>query len=222
LLRSEEYAKWLTGPVQFFWIHGIPGAGKTVLLSFLVRTIQEHCRKDGNVGMGLCYYYCYFGRAQDETPHLLRWALSQLCRQSGGVPVEVVQLFEAGTEPALATLISAFSAVARSFTMVFLLVDALDETQDQTRLVSTLSCLTGAEFPNVKLLATSRKEPDVERILQKEQSMSLLNPLVDEDIRLYVHETLTSDYRFSGWRPSLVHAVEDSLIMGAKGMFVAT
>ena len=91
--------------------------------------------------MASCYYYCYFGRSQDETPHLLRWAISQLCRQSGGVPDEVVQLFKAGTEPALAALMSAFSAVARSFTTVFLLVDALDETQNQTRLVSTLSCL---------------------------------------------------------------------------------
>ena len=79
-------------------------------------------------------------------------------------------------------------------------------------------CLRGSRFPNVRVLATSRQEPDIERVLQKEQSMSLLNPLVDEDIRLYIGETLRSDPRFRRWQPSLVSAVEDALIAGAKGM----
>jgi len=218
LLRSREYAAWLTGQVPLFWVYGIPGAGKTVLLSFIAISLQKHCNTARNAGMAFCYYYCYFGRSQDETPHLLRWAISQLCRQSGTVPAEVVKLFGAGTEPAVNELISALSAVVQPFDAVFLLVDALDETQNQTRLASTLMCLRGSRFPNVRVLATSRQEPDIERVLQKEQSMSLLNPLVDEDIRLYIGETLRSDPRFRRWQPVLVSAVEDALIAGAKGM----
>jgi len=92
------------------------------------------------------------------------------------------------------------------------------ETKDPMRLVSKLISLRGPRFLNVKVLATSRKEPDIERLLQDEESISLSNPPVDEDTRVYIRETLASGARFQRWRPSLAKSVEDSLTKGAKGM----
>jgi hypothetical protein len=168
--------------------------------------------------MGWCYYYCDFRRSQDETPHLLRWIISQLGRQSKSVPAEVMQLFYDGVEPRITSLRSAFSAIVRLFNTVYLLVDALDETQDQTKLVSTLKDMTGAEFANVKILATSRIEADIDRLLCEMPHISLSNKLVDEDIRLYIRETLSENDRFARWPKSLSREVEAALIDGAKGM----
>ena len=57
----------------------------------------------------------------DEAIHLLTWAISQLCRQIGTVPAEVVEIFRAGTDPAVAELLSALSAVVQSFNTAFFL-----------------------------------------------------------------------------------------------------
>lgn len=218
LLRSPEYAEWLTGSTKLFWVHGIPGAGKTVLLSFIAQRVQEHCRQKAPRCAGFCYYYCDFTRNQDETSHLLRWVIGQLCRQSGFVPKDAMQLYRAGVEPSNRSLVSVLSVLFRLFDAVFLVVDALDETRDQTRLVSTLLSLTAVEFPNVKILATSRREPDIERLLCQVPHMSLSNPLVDEDIRLHINETFSRDHQFVHWRASLSSDVKNALVSGAQGM----
>src|SRR6266536_4322083 len=80
LIDSPEYKDWICGPNRFLWLHGIPGAGKTVLLSFVVENIKRGCKDTAPDGTGWEYNYCYFGRDQDETPHLLRWVINQLCR----------------------------------------------------------------------------------------------------------------------------------------------
>src|SRR5207248_1272100 len=154
----------------------------------------KYCREEAPQGAGWSYYYCYFRRSQDETPHLLRWVMSQLCRQSKYIPNQVSEMFQDGTEPSTASLTSAFSATCRAFRCVYLLVDALDESQDRSKLLSTLTCLISPEFPNVKILAASRQEPDIERMLRRvSQEISLSNPLVDEDIRQYIQTVLSSD-----------------------------
>ncbi|KAF2188909.1 hypothetical protein K469DRAFT_748137 [Zopfia rhizophila CBS 207.26] len=169
LFRSPQYDQWLTGSTQFFWVHGIPGAGKTVLLSFVVQTIQKYCQSE---------------------------------------------------EPGITSLIPAFSVIAQLFNTVYLLVDALDETQDQTKLVSTLKRLTDLKFGTVKILATSRREADIDALLCETPHISLSNPLVDEDIRLYIREMLSKDYRFAEWPKSLSREVEAALVGGAKGISV--
>ena len=134
------------------------------------------------------------------------------------MPVEVMQLLHDGVEPGIKNLESAFSAVVQHFTTVYFLVDALDETQDQSKLVSTLMRLVGSQSGNVKILSTSRREPDIDRLLYKTLHISLSNPLVDEDIRLYIREALSQNDRFVGWSESLSCEVENRLIEGAKGM----
>jgi SpoVK/Ycf46/Vps4 family AAA+-type ATPase len=46
LLQSEDFARWKREPKQFLWLHGIPGCGKTVLTSTIVKHINDICEKD--------------------------------------------------------------------------------------------------------------------------------------------------------------------------------
>ncbi|KAB5576232.1 hypothetical protein GE09DRAFT_1185021 [Coniochaeta sp. 2T2.1] len=45
LLRLPQWNEWLHRPdsTQLLWLHGIPGAGKTVLASFLIEVLKDHC-----------------------------------------------------------------------------------------------------------------------------------------------------------------------------------
>jgi hypothetical protein len=51
-------------------------------------------------------------------------------------------------------------------------------------------------------------------------NISLQNPRVDEDIRLYIQNQLCEDRKFSHWPKSLRAEIETALVKGAKGMYV--
>jgi hypothetical protein len=211
---------WKTLDTRFFWLHGIPGAGKTVLLSYIAEDIKNYCQTNQMDGFGSAYYYCHFSRGQDETPHLLRWLISQLCRQINGIPPEVRQLFREGTHPSTCRLLDVLAVVIQSFSRVYLVVDALDESSEREKILTMLLRITKDEqLQRIQLLPTSRKELEIERMLSGiATSMSLSNPYVDEDIKSFVNSNLSEDYKFSRWPQSLVLEIETALSAGANGM----
>jgi adenylylsulfate kinase-like enzyme len=45
MLRDEKWKKWLDRETRFIWIHGLYGTGKTVLASFLYRTLEKEINR---------------------------------------------------------------------------------------------------------------------------------------------------------------------------------
>src|SRR5688500_4470367 len=86
LIRSPEWTTWL-GPSttdRFLWIYGIPGAGKTVLVSFAIEQLKSMC--DMHEGYVCAYYYCHYSHNQDEAAPFLSWIISQVCRWTKHIP----------------------------------------------------------------------------------------------------------------------------------------
>lgn len=127
MLRTEEWEAFIAGKARCLWIHGIPGSGKSVLASFLIQELEKYCEaKEGHASL---FYYCYFGHNQDESLALLRWITSQLCRHATTIPPELVYLYERNHSPRKPQLMSVLENLLKSFTTVFLSVDALDESE---------------------------------------------------------------------------------------------
>ncbi|KAF2867488.1 hypothetical protein BDV95DRAFT_180759 [Massariosphaeria phaeospora] len=78
--RDDGFKKWLAATHRFLWIHGIPGAGKTILLSHVIEQTQAFCDQLTGANAYI-YYYCSFRCTGDEVSSCLRWVVSQLCRQ---------------------------------------------------------------------------------------------------------------------------------------------
>jgi hypothetical protein len=76
LINSPEYTGWLERRNRFLWLHGIPGAGKTVLASYVFQNVEALVEDSAPEVPGCAYYYCYFSRGQDESSHFLRWIIS--------------------------------------------------------------------------------------------------------------------------------------------------
>jgi hypothetical protein len=74
--RVDQSQDWLHLQRRLIWIHGIPGAGKTVLASYLIQQTIAYCEKLQTDRVACLYYYCSFrhgqGKRQDETLPLLR------------------------------------------------------------------------------------------------------------------------------------------------------
>ncbi|KAK4150472.1 hypothetical protein C8A00DRAFT_36938 [Chaetomidium leptoderma] len=96
LTRSDEWNRLIGGGPRsrFLWLHGTPGAGKTVLAYNMVEQVRSMTKADKK--QGLAYYYCYHGRNRDETVPFLTWILCRLCRASEYIPVILTDLFRSG------------------------------------------------------------------------------------------------------------------------------
>jgi hypothetical protein len=220
LFRSTDYNEWISGQARHLWLHGIPGAGKTILASFIIQDVKRFCESSGLGDLGWAYYYCYFGRNQDESHDFLCWIINQLCRQLKYVPQKLVSLKNLAAAPSLSDLLDILSTVVKKFRRVYIIVDALDESQDRRFILDLLVKIVGDDaFQNISLLTTSRKELDILQAFEGVcSSISLSNPLVDEDICTYVESQLQTDRKFSRWPVSLRTEIRNALTEGAKGM----
>jgi hypothetical protein len=219
LFRSPEWEPWLEETTRCLWVHGIPGAGKTIFASHLIEEVRDHCQGRGS-GYACVYYYCYFGHAQDETAPFLRWILLELCRQLGRVPLAVHELYRRGGNPTPRTLLATLEKVVQAFNRVFVFVDAVDESLQRENLLRVLRDLAAdARFENVRLLATSREYIDIEDVMSDVSTpISMRNPLLDDDITLYVESRLKSHARLRRWPPEIQQEVVQALSTEANGM----
>ncbi|CAJ2504398.1 Uu.00g117920.m01.CDS01 [Anthostomella pinea] len=221
MLRNQEWQKFREGHSRSLWIHGIPGAGKTILSSYLIEQLQQQ-QPLGVSRYGCTYYYCYFGHNQDETEPLLRWIIVQLCRQASNfLPQGLALAHERSLEPTCEQLMDYIAKVLDQFDVAFLAIDAVDESKPVEKLLSVLEILgTDLRYEKLKLLITSRKYVEIECCMAKfSVPVSMSDSEVEEDIRLYVNSTLKADSKFRWHTQSLRTEVEKALAKGAKGMF---
>ena len=223
ILRAPEWSSWLNANERCLWIHGIPGAGKTVLMSYLIEQIKQHCSNSHTTKCASVYYYCYFGRNQNEAAPFLRWLISQLCRQADLVPRSVYELYRHGAELNLEELLAAVGTVLGEFDHAYLAVDALDESIPRDDLLQILRTLASdPRFKKIQLLVSSREYIDIEKVMEEfSVPVSMANPYVEEDIRLHVRSTLKADSKFKHWPQVLLDKVEETLSVDARGMYVA-
>ena len=219
MLDSQEWKDWYTGGTRFLWIHGIPGAGKTVLASFLIQQLPT--QPISSLSIASAYYYCYFGHDQDETEPLLRWTVSQLCRQTRRVPPSILSVFERGHSPSVSGLLDGLADMVLLFERVNIIVDAVDESKEpRTALLSVLETLAMAKrFENVRLLVTSRQYFDIKSVFSTCSVPACIQAdKIEMDIRIHVHATLRTHQRFAKWPADLRDQMEDVLAVRARGM----
>ncbi|KAK4098602.1 hypothetical protein N658DRAFT_517913 [Parathielavia hyrcaniae] len=220
LFRFPEWASWFDGKTRCLWVHGIPGAGKTIFASHLIETVRTHCLLRGPA-CACVYYYCYFGHAQDEAAPFVRWILLELCRRLGRIPLSVHELYRQGGKPSLQSLLIVLEQVVQCLDKVFIFVDAVDESLDRGNLLRVLRELAvSSGFENVRVLATSREYMDIEEVLLEVATpISMRNPALDEDIGRYIKSKLGSKQRLRRWPKHIQEQVFKSLFAKANGMF---
>ena len=221
MLRSPEWNKWIECKNRSLWIHGIPGAGKTVLASYLIEELNSHYKTWSEKRCTHIYYYCHFGHNQDEAAPFLRWVINRLCRTTNTVPSRVYDMFKHGGTPHLVDLMDALDMMlSASFDTVYIVIDAIDESTPRADLLKLLRDLaTDPRFEKIQLLTTSREYLDIERVMEEVSvGVSMHNSLVDEDIRIYVQSQLHTLPNFKRWPPNLLAEAEQALMSKANGM----
>lgn len=168
-LESEQYVKWETGIASPIWLYGIPGCGKTILSSTVIRRVLQHC--DDDPGKVVAYFYFDFNDVQKQNSELmLRSLISQLSQQCVKISAGLDTLFsscESGQrQPSLDALLEAMQKLIQEFPQSYIILDALDECTDRAELMSIVETIAGWQLQKLRLLVTSRRERDIETSLE--------------------------------------------------------
>jgi hypothetical protein len=223
LCKWKKWNSWLQlekpPEDRFLWIHGIPGAGKSVLASFIIESIRSHCKHNTQRPLGYAFYYCHYAHNEDAGSPFLRWIISSLSRQAEWAPPHLKSIRDSGHEPTIPELLIILQPILPRFGAVYVVVDGVDESQPRTQMLSVLSMLaTDERFQTIRLLVTSRVYPDIERAFSGiSASISMSNPFVYQDIQTVIHKWITNSPHMRRWS-HLSQWIEDQLCSGAHGM----
>ncbi|KAH9203372.1 ankyrin repeat-containing domain protein [Leptodontidium sp. 2 PMI_412] len=204
-LKSDDFEKWKMTSGSFLWLYGIPGCGKSVLCSTALEAVKSQHKSNPTVA--IAYFYFDFNDTEkqrhDKFTHSL---IEQLAWQSA---------------KALACLESLFSHCqdGKQQPTQDALEVALQQIKGRTPTSVKEPYFLGAG--NLHVLATSRRERDIEETLESltTSEICLQSALVDNDIRTHLSERLQNDSRLKRWPANVRGEIKDTLMEGARGMF---
>jgi hypothetical protein len=224
-IESKIFVSWTKATNASLWLHGIPGAGKTILCSTVIEHVINLCNSAHPDG----YAYFYFDFNDKRTAvDMLRSIIAQLCTREGSLPPELHKLYQqcdnGRRQPGQASLIEILSSVLTNTHRTFIILDALDECSadsDRDDLFKILKEMISISSKHLNILVTSRPEKDITEELEplKFTAINLKEQGdVKSDIDLHVRKCLEDDKRLRTWDPDTKQKIQEALVRGACGM----
>jgi len=222
LLESPTFRAWENEHFTFLVLYGKPGSGKTVLSSTVIHSLLESKIFERDL---VYFYFDFQSREKQLVRSFWKSVIFQLYNQNDKTFDIVEELYNSHsrgrTTPTLRELKATARQMFESSKSVYLVLDALDECEDRRNLLESLRDLRSWNQEHVHVLATSRRETDIEDVLGTVASdaISLEECVVDGDIVIYVRHQLQHDEKLSRWPDHVRKEIEVALLEGAKGMF---
>lgn len=205
-LENQKLRSWLRRDTDscLFWLQGIPGAGKTVLMT----QIQAFMRKDSRIVIAHFLSSAYASSTSYD--QILRSLLLQLLQQDEDLTAHVYDKYvmekkAASTtllEQLVKTLFTSTSQEPRRTQFLWILIDTFEacESNKQDSLISLINQLVSKNPRSggtvCKFLIASRSSPVLSRRLGRNQviSMTKEQQALDAAIKIYASQ------RFDGLR----------------------
>ena len=219
LLEHKSYLNWKLGTTTLLWLYGIAGSGKTVLCSTAIEDIMDFCTNHEEKRT-VYFYFDFNDPSKRSTENMLRSLVAQLSAQAEHmVPVDRDN-HQLGKD----SLLNFFTNAISQFEDTFVIVDALDECEDVSALWDIARHLDSNYSLPVCFLLTSRRTTETESefgTISEAEKVSVQDPLVDNDIRVYVEHRLQSDRKLSVWKnqPNIQQEITDTITSQANGVF---
>ncbi len=223
LLESEAFSLWKNNP-QLLWLHGVSGCGKTVLCSAVIEHLrQEHGH---NPEIAVVYFFSDFQDIQKQHPDdLLRSILEQLAVQNEDATLSLEGIFRSCSngqdQPMSEQLLEACIDAARTFSGIFLIIDALDECQQSgySELGQTLATFQKS-IDHVHIMTLSQPASEIQELMNisPQQQVSIGGREIEKDIKVYVRERLHSSRTLRLFLTEQLHEIEVKLTNASGGM----
>ncbi|KIJ46871.1 hypothetical protein M422DRAFT_249614 [Sphaerobolus stellatus SS14] len=227
-LKSAEFTRFRQSDGGLcLWLYGMPGCGKTILSGSIIAELRAEVERHPCIGLAY-FFLSYTDRGKQTTFNLLSEIALQLLSRISIIPPRITSLYEFNRlRPPISVLLGIIGCLSQCFSQTFIIVDALDEiaVEERELLLHTLKQIISTSTEcKINFIVTSRREPylvDGFQTLQLEQ-ICLTTSLVDEDIKLYVTETVENEKKFSRWDDDLRTEIMQTLTDKANGMWRAS
>lgn len=223
VINSSKFQNWLEDSNHTLFCPGIPGAGKTIITSTVVRHLHERFRNDPSVG--IAYVYCTFKQQKQQTPvDLMTIILKQLAMKQDTLPSALESLYHrlksSQARPSLKELKATIKDVAIRYSRIFIIIDALDECRSvDDGLDMLIQNIIGLQAEvKANLFATSRLIESIESKFKK--AIRLEIRAHGEDIKMYLENRLQDCQSLTSQSTALRERIKDSISMAVDGMYV--
>ena len=177
--------------------------------------------------ISVAFFYCSFTDSKKQRVlNLIYSFLYQLAQRLSRIPSSLLDLYNKhkNTQPQMGNLKMTLRSVIDESEQSFLIIDALDECIDENEtreeILTFLTELSGWSLPQLHVLITSRKEPEIEESLTSLKGMSSVCIQIQqqEDIEKYVKSVLETDSYLAKWSFEVKREIQDTLIRNSDGM----
>ncbi|KAI5779969.1 hypothetical protein DFH27DRAFT_584918 [Peziza echinospora] len=235
LLNTPEFVKWFAGDKidmsnargRILCCYGMPGAGKTVLASYIIDHITEYVSSQESYC--IAYVYCDYRDAENLTPlnvicSLLQQLLSQLPAFSSQLEEELVVLCEELKKRKSGTfqhVIQLLTLTFNTFKSTFICIDALDEVSDAPR-KAILNALCDGMGRRTRIFLTGRPHvrESIERYLHVDDIPSITIEADEGDIYAYLSNEIQKDHHPDAMDATLKEEILEAIINQSQGMFL--
>jgi len=195
-------------------------------------TIIEYIRENDlrNSRSTLAFYYFDFNDQGKQKPsNFLSSIAAQFCSQLPILPDRAKSLYtkchEGRQKPVLKDLQATLGWIFKELDQVFIIIDAIDEcpekNEEREELLEIIKSMHDWSLDNLHMLATSRRELDIEAVLNPLLSappISIQSAHIDADIRLHVQGELDAISKRKKWPKDLTTEIEETFVSSANGM----
>lgn len=232
LAPREEFTTWKDGAQNsLLWILGGPGYGKTVLTTTILDDLDH--RDDFQHKDSLLTYFFWDDKddARNNASAMYRSIIWQLLRQQPLLFKHILPDFEIQQQRLFDSL-PGLGRVLRnmvsdtSFSVLFLVLDALDECEESSRevLLRQLSTLLekqdDKQTPRLKVFITGRDYDGIRESLAHYPTLTLTPEILQHDIELFVAGKVSEVASARKYDAALVEEVYNVVCGGANGMFL--
>ncbi|KAK5756659.1 hypothetical protein LTS12_013249 [Elasticomyces elasticus] len=228
LLEGDKYNGWKVEMPSFLWLYGSAGSGKTILSSGIINDLQAYCKDDSERALAY-WYYDFNDSAKQDPVNMIRSLLYQFLEQGVCIPQSLqsahVSCSDGQRSASSTQLLDAMHDTLRACPASYIVLDALDECTARVDLLDMLQEIHSWHVPTLHVIATSRKDVDIEDRMEKLTTsrgrICLESDVVDADIRTYVQTRLMHEESFRRWQkvPAVRDEIEVTLAQKARGMF---
>ena len=221
LLESELFTAWTKATNASLWLHGLPGAGKTILCSTIIEHVKSLCTND-SVNRYAYFYFDFSDTQKQSVTGMLRSIVAQLSVPE--LPTEVEELYKkcnhGHQQPDQENLITTLISLLKNLHPTYLIMDALDECSERKVLLKVIRRIIQTQSTHVNVLVTSREEQDIKEGMQGVISniISLECDGLDADIERHIQKCLENDMDWQNCGPNIRQEIQDALVKGAHGM----
>lgn len=177
--------------------------------------------------VAIAYFYFDFNDTEKQKhDKFTRSLIEQLAWQSPKALACLESLFsrcqDGKQQPTQDALESTLRQILGGYKETFIILDALDECKERKDLLVLLENLNSWGLEELHILATSRRERDIEETLEPlvTSEICLQSALVGNDIHTHISERLQNDSKLKKWPANVRGEIEQTLMDGAQGMYV--